>query len=105
MNKKQKVFFEVLKKEGPGENISDLCEKANISTSEFYEWLKDDFFRNEFNCYTEICSAGEFGAVWGVLIEQCRKGNIQAIKLFFDMQSKTKAEREIGVSIIDDIPR
>lgn len=95
----------MLKREGPNEDISDLCEKAGISTGEFYEWLKEDVFRTKFNRYTEIYGAGEFGAVWGALVSQCRKGNIQAIKLFFDMLEKTKGEKEAVVNIIDDIPK
>ena len=105
LKRKEKKFFDVLKAEGPNENISDLCQKAGISTAEFYEWLKDEEFRAEFNRYTEVYGAGELGAVWGALVEQCRKGNIQAIKLFFDMLSKNKIDKETGVSIIDDIPR
>ena len=104
LNRKQKKFFEVMKINGAA-GIRELCTMAGVNMTEFYDWLKDDIFRAEFGRCTEIFCAAETGVIWGALLEQCRKGNIQAIKLFFDMQSKNRAAKSGGVKIIDDIPK
>ena len=103
LNRKQKRFFEILKNTGVEAGITELCGMAGINMAEFYDWLKDDMFRAEFGRCIEIFCAAETGVIWGALMEQCRKGNIQAIKLFFDMQSKNRQSRNTAVNIIDDI--
>ena len=44
--------------------------------------------------------------VWESLIEQCKNGNVQAMKLFFEMMKEKDDEKtDKRVVIIDDISR
>ena len=46
----------------------------------------------------------EQNRIWKVLVEQCMEGNLQAIKLYFELQGRKGGEAlEQAVQIIDDL--
>lgn len=83
-----------------------------------YKWMKDPRFINYLNSQIDKYTDSELSEVWKALLMQCRRGNIEAIKLFFKMkeldpdiqikrealkiQTKTPQETS-GVQIVDDV--
>ncbi len=66
----------------------ELYETVGISHDTFYRWIKEDaviaYTESLINKYTD----GELGAVWKALLHKCRSGDIQAIKLYFELKGR-----------------
>ncbi len=77
-------------------NISKLCEEMNIARSTFYRWYdKEDFKRyidSLINRYTE----SELVSVWKAVVEAAKGGNLQALKLFFELKNSQSRQKESG---------
>lgn len=73
-------------------NIKQICEKADISRSTFYRWLEEEEFKKQVDNIIGIYTDAELGAVWKALIRECKKGEIPAIKLYFELKNKYKPE-------------
>ena len=48
-------------------------------------------------------TSSELSTVWKALIRRCSIGDVQAIKLYFEMRRELSSKDESGVQIIDDI--
>jgi|GEM_PF-891699 len=109
INSKQKKAAEILVGNSFDGDLETVCQKAGISTNLFYQWLENEEFRRYIEALTGKAAAGKIPEVWKSLLEQCVKGNVQAIKLYFDLKEKygddTKAEAEELIRILDDIPK
>ena len=85
--KKLKMAEMLANPEFTGTN-KDIYETIGISHDTFYKWIKDEsvikYTENLINKYTD----GELGAVWKALLKKCRSGDIQAIKLYFELKGK-----------------
>lgn len=87
----------------------DIYEAVGISHDTFYKWIKDndviEYTENLINKYTD----GELGAIWKALIKKCKSGEIQAIKLYFELKGKYKngekrsESSEQGVIIMPEV--
>ena len=95
----------------------EKCKEVGVTRKTLYEWLKKpefvDYMNSQLNKYTD----SELSEVWKALLLQCKRGNIEAIKLYFKMkeldpeiqikreaikQSKLPLENN-SVQIVDDI--
>lgn len=96
-------------------NKTDMATKLGVSRPTLYKYLdrKDvqDYIKELVNFYTD----GEIGNIWKAHIRECKRGNIQAIKLFYEMKQmyvppqqvidlKTK-DATATINIISNIPR
>lgn len=76
-----------------GQTDKDIYETVGISHDTFYRWIREDDELLEYTEYLiEKYTDKEVGAVWKALIIECKKGNVQAIKLFFDLKGKYNKE-------------
>ena len=71
---------------------SQVIDELGVSRSTFYRWLRDKAFM-EYTCdlidkYTDA----ELCMVWKALIRQCLGGDVQAIKLFFELKGRYRKE-------------
>lgn len=64
----------------------EKCEEVGIAFSTLWKWMKDKRYVDYVNSQIEQYTNGELAEVWKALINQCKRGNIQAIKLFFEMK-------------------
>lgn len=68
--------------------VTDICEAVGVARSTFYKWLKEPdylaYIQEQIDSYTD----SELAAVWKALVRECRLGNVQAIKLFFELKGK-----------------
>lgn len=85
--KKLKMAEMLANPEFTGTN-KELYETVEISHNTFYRWIKEDavieYTENLINRYTD----GEVGSVWKALLKKCKSGDIQAIKLYFELKGK-----------------
>jgi hypothetical protein len=66
----------------------DKINEVGISSKTFYEWIKDknflDYLKSECDKYTD----SELADIWRALIMQCKRGNVNAIKLYFELKGE-----------------
>jgi len=65
---------------------TDKMKEVGVPQRTFYKWMKDKRFINYINSQITQYTDGELSEVWKALINQCKRGNIQAMKLFFEMK-------------------
>lgn len=89
-------------------SVAEIAKLCGISTSTLYKWLKTPQFREYVQSIINTFSDGELSNVWKALIEKCLKGDVPAIKLFFELKSKygdsSQSTSEV-IQILDDIPK
>lgn len=66
----------------------ELYEAVGISHDTFYKWIRDETILRYTELLVEKYTDGELSAVWKSLIKKCRDGDIQAIKLYFELKGK-----------------
>ena len=93
--------------------LEDICQSFNINTETLYTWLADENFRQYMDLILNGKTFSAMTGVWKSLLNQCAEGNIQAIKLYFELKGKYKNEKSLStaenkpamIQIIDDIPK
>lgn len=82
-------------------NISKLCEELNIARSTFYKWYDREDFKEYVKTLIKEYTESELINVWKAVVESAKKGNLQALKLFFDFKNLYgKSTDEGGVVFI-----
>jgi hypothetical protein len=70
-------------------------EEVGVSRKAFYSWMKDLRYLDYINSQLDQYTNGELTEVWRALINQCKRGNVPAIKLFFEMKDMYTEKKEI----------
>lgn len=108
-NAKQIKIAELLLNPEDRRSKTEKMKEADVSRKCFYSWMKDRRFIDYLNDQLDQYTDGELADIWRSLINQAKKGNIPAIKLYFEMKGlyveKLEHSGETGVRIINDIPR
>ncbi len=82
-------------------NISKLCEELKIARSTFYRWYDKEEFKQYINSLIEKYTESELANIWKAIVEAAKKGNLQALKLFFDLRnSQDKSSTQNSVVFI-----
>ncbi len=91
--KKLKLAEILANPEFTGSN-KELYETVGISHDTFYKWIKEEaviaYTEGLISKYTD----GELAAVWKALLRKCKSGDIQAIKLYFELKGRYKQKLE-----------
>lgn len=82
--------------------VTSLCAQHCVARSTLYRWMEKPAFRNYIAQQVDRYSSSELGTVWKALIRRCEIGDIQAIKLYFELRDKATVD-DSGVQIIDDL--
>ena len=90
-------------------NISKLCNEMGVARSTLYRWYDDSDFTSYVEWLIEKYTDSELANVWRALIKKANSGNVEALKLYFELKGKYKKEISVegGVVFIsgeDDIP-
>ena len=85
---KRKKVAEMLANPDFTGTITELIETIDVPRTTFYRWLEDEQYISYINSLIERYTDSELAAVWKSLVRECKKGNVQAIKLFFEMKGK-----------------
>jgi len=77
----------------------DKLKEANVPKSTFYRWMQEKEFINYIREQLDTITDSELPEVWKALILKCKRGDIQAIKLYFEMKNMYVERKEIGVTL------
>ena len=102
LSPKQQQMAEMLANpENEHNTISAICEELGISRNTYYsDWLKDKNFTAYVNELVERYTDSELASVWRVLIDKCLEGNVNAIKLFFELKGKYKQQVQLDGGVV-----
>ena len=79
--------------------VTDICKEVGVARSTFYRWMDDkdylDYIQGLIDKYTD----SELSSVWKALISECKNGNVQAIKLYFELKGKYTAVVQSHVTV------
>ena len=70
--------------------ITELCFLVGVARSTFYDWIGDTDFRTYVDELIDKYTDSELSRVWKALMKLIDKGDIQAIKLYFELKGKYK---------------
>lgn len=117
-NNRQIAIAELLLNPEDRRTKKDKIASIGLPERTFYKWMKDSRFLNYLNSRVDEYTNGELSDVWKALLMQCKRGNIEAIKLFFklkELDPEIQMKRQLvlketgnispeqGVLIVDDI--
>ena len=90
LGKKQLKAAEMLSNPDFSGTITQLCECIGVARSTFYRWLEDETFRDYVDGLIDRYTDSELSRVWKALMRRIDAGDIQAIKLYFELKGKYK---------------
>lgn len=64
----------------------DKCNEVGITTKTLWEWMKNENYVAYVNNKLDQFTNAELPEVWKSLITQCKRGNVPAIKLYYEMK-------------------
>ncbi|HBS60873.1 MAG TPA: hypothetical protein DEA44_16625, partial [Firmicutes bacterium] len=70
---------------------TEKIKAAGLTERTFYRWMKDDRYIAYVNSRVDQFTSAALPGAWNALIRQCNMGNIQAIKLLFEMKRMVPA--------------
>jgi len=102
-NTHQRRIAQILADPDDFDPITAKCKKAHVPRRTLYNWLADPRFLDYLQTLIDRYADSELSNVWRALIQQAKKGNVNAIKLYFELKGKYKQEVELtgGLSIVD----
>lgn len=103
LNAKQRKLAEMLANPDCSGTITELCQACDIARSTFYKWMDVPAFRDYLDILIDKYAGSELSTVWKALIRRCGIGDVQAIRLYFELRDKMRNTKESGVRIIDDL--
>ncbi|WP_419505184.1 phBC6A51 family helix-turn-helix protein [Allofournierella sp.] len=101
---KQRKIAETLVNPDFSGTVTSLCAQYNVARSTLYRWLEKAEFRNYLEGLVNQYANSELATVWKALIRRCAIGDVQAIRLYFDLRDRAHGVHDSGVKIVDDIP-
>lgn len=104
---KKKELAELLANPDFNGTITELCTKVDVARSTFYKWLEDAEFTKYVNSLIDKYTDSELSSMWRALINRAKTGDVQAIKLYFELKGKYKTSVDLNgsavVQIISDV--
>jgi hypothetical protein len=104
---KKKKLAELLANPDFNGTITELCEKIGVARSTFYKWLEDEDFTKYVNSLIDKYTDSELSSMWRALINRAKTGDVQAIKLYFELKGRYKTAVDLSgsavVQIISDV--
>lgn len=97
---KQRKMAEALTNPDFDGTVTELCESLNVPRRTYYHWLEKPEFREYMTSLVGKYADSELATVWKALIEQCTKGNVKAMKLYFERTDMMKG-KDGGTSALD----
>lgn len=85
---KRKMIAETLANPDFTGTITELIKQVGVPRSTFYRWLEDEQYLQYINNLIDKYTDSELPAVWKALVNQCKQGDVKAIKLYFELKGK-----------------
>lgn len=94
-NAKQKKLAQLLADPTDDRTNQEKAEEAGVSLRTFYRYIKDMRFIEYVNSLVPQETDREIAEVWRSLCKEAKKGNIPAIKLFFEAKGIYTPKTEV----------
>lgn len=85
---KQRRAAELLANPEFNGTITDLCAQVGVSRNSFYRWMDSPVFLDYLEELIDKYTDSELARVWKALMRKIDQGEIQAIKLYFELKGK-----------------
>lgn len=83
---KQRKMAELLLDPEDRRTKKEKCAEVGITHKTLCQWMKKPEYLEYINKQIDQYTNAELSEVWRALVNQCKRGNIQAMKLFFEMK-------------------
>ena len=103
LNSKQRKLAEMLANPAFAGTITELCNKCDVTRATFYRWMDKPEFKEYLDSLISRFADSELSTVWKALVRRCAIGDVQAMKLYFELRKDLSNKEEGGVQIVDDI--
>ena len=104
---KKKELAELLANPETNCTITEMCGKVDVARSTFYKWLDEEEFVKYVNSLIDKFTDSELASMWRALISRAKTGDVQAIKLYFELKGKYKTSIDLNASgvvqIVSDV--
>ena len=97
--KRRKIAEMLVNPEFDG-NISKLCREMDVARSTLYRWFDDIDFKNYLDYLVEKYTDTELANAWKALVNKANSGNVEALKLFFELKGKYKQEVTVNQGVV-----
>ena len=94
-NAKQIKFAKLLIDPEDRRSRRDKIAEVGVAPSTAYRWLKDPDYLDYINEQLGMITDSHISTAWQSLITQVKRGDTQAIKLFFELKDKYRDRKEI----------
>ena len=106
--KKRKIAEKLASPDFDG-NITKLCDEEGVARSTLYRWYAESEFMGYVEWLIGKYTDSELANAWRALVKKANTGNVEALKLFFELKGKYKQEIAIDGGVVfisgeDDIP-
>lgn len=82
-------------------SISEMCRELGISRNTYYSrWLQDVKFTEYVDKLITRYTDAQLAEVWRALIKQCVSGNVNAIKLFFELKGRYRQQIDVSGGVV-----
>ena len=96
-------------------NKTDMARKLGVSRPTLYKYLENSKVQSYIKDLVDYYTDTELSNVWKALIKQCKRGDIKAIKLYFEMKQLYVPPQQVvdfkmkdanaTINIVSNIPR
>ena len=80
--------------------VTEMCKHLKVSRSSFYVWQQEADFKGYIEFLIENFTDSELPNAWRALVKKANSGNIEALKLFFELKGKYKQEIAIDGGVV-----
>jgi predicted transcriptional regulator len=94
---------------------SDIAKKIGVTRRTIYNWLEREDVWAYRDALIDYYTDGEYGTAWKSLIKSVKKGNVTAIKLYFELKQRYVPPHQVtelkmqdataNINIVTNIPR
>lgn len=90
-------------------SVTEMCRQIGVSRQSFYIWQQERDFKGYVEWLIENYTDSELANAWRALVKKANTGNVEALKLFFELKGKYKQEIAIDGGVVfisgeDDLP-
>lgn len=75
----------------------DIANAAGVARSTLHRWMRNPDFIKIVNELVEKYADAELGMVWKALTRRIQTGDVQAIKLYFELRQRSEEKRLEGI--------
>jgi len=99
LTEKQRVCAEAIANPEIENTITAACKHAGVDRSSYYNWMRDcPEFAEYLEYLIEKYTDGQLGPIYKSLCSKAVGGNVQAMKLYFEVKGRIKKEMDLNIN-------